>query len=309
MRDDPGLLLDRALPEARAPLGDDDRHGRAGSRGPLCAGRARTGEGPHRDSRRDPGRHGAQRANPPQVPDQEHDGLPAVRLPRRRYAARDLPPPRRRVRGDARLRRGGGLRHGAPPPAHHDHLGPLRRHPQDGRARSRPGGRGRDGGGDDGGAGPDRGELLDPGHARVLARAAARVRRPPGRVPLGRLGRARRDGGAGEGGAGGSRDAARPRVHPRRGADRDLLEDPRGVARHRGADAPAGHGAHRRGRLRPAGSDRRVRRGHPGHPGQARLPSRRGGAYIRGEPSLHAHAQLRRGGGPRSLRGIHERSR
>ena len=41
------------------------------------------------------------------------------------------------------------------------------------RARARPGRRGRDGGGDDGGAGADRGELLDPGHARVLARAPA----------------------------------------------------------------------------------------------------------------------------------------
>ena len=35
-----------------------------------------------------------ERAHPPQVRDQEHDRLPALRLPRRRRAAGDLPPPR-----------------------------------------------------------------------------------------------------------------------------------------------------------------------------------------------------------------------
>ena len=65
---------------------------------------------PRRDPRRDPRRRRAERAHPPQVRDQEHDRLPALRLPRRRRAAGDLPPPARRLRGHARLRRRGGLR-------------------------------------------------------------------------------------------------------------------------------------------------------------------------------------------------------
>ncbi len=53
---------------------------------------------------------GARRADPAQVRDQEHHGLPPLRLPRRRDAARDLPPPARRVRGNAGLPGRGRLR-------------------------------------------------------------------------------------------------------------------------------------------------------------------------------------------------------
>ena len=45
-----------------------------------------------------------------QVRDQEHDRLPALRVPRRRHAARDLPPPAGRLRGDARVHRRGDVR-------------------------------------------------------------------------------------------------------------------------------------------------------------------------------------------------------
>ena len=44
----------------------------------------------------------AARAHRAQVRDQEHHRLPAVRLPRRRHAARDLPAAARRLGGDAR---------------------------------------------------------------------------------------------------------------------------------------------------------------------------------------------------------------
>ena len=68
-----------------------------------------------------------ERAHPPQVRDQEHDRLPALRLPRRRAAAGDLPPPAGRLRGHARLRRRGGLRDRAAARPHDDRLGPLPR--------------------------------------------------------------------------------------------------------------------------------------------------------------------------------------
>ena len=105
-----GLLLDRALDDLRPALGDDDRHRRPRRRRALRRRGARAGRGPRGDPRRDPRRRRAERAHPPQVRDQEHDRLPALRLPRRRGAAGDLPPPHRRLRGDARLRRRGGLR-------------------------------------------------------------------------------------------------------------------------------------------------------------------------------------------------------
>ena len=50
----------------------------------LRRGRARARRRPRRDPRRDPRRRRAARADPPQVRDQEHDRLPALRLPRRR---------------------------------------------------------------------------------------------------------------------------------------------------------------------------------------------------------------------------------
>ena len=67
------------------------------------------------------------RADSAQVRDQEHHRIPALRLPRCRRAARDLPPPDRRLRGDARLRRRGDLRDRAAAGADDDRLDPLRR--------------------------------------------------------------------------------------------------------------------------------------------------------------------------------------
>ena len=68
------------------------------------------------------------RARPPHVRDQEHDRLPALRLPRRGRAAGDLPAAADRLRGDARLRRRGGLRDRAGAGPDHHRLGPLPRH-------------------------------------------------------------------------------------------------------------------------------------------------------------------------------------
>ena len=108
---------------------------------PGCGGavrRARAGAGarPARDPRRAPRRRRAVRAHPPQVRDQEHDGLPAGRVPRRRHAARDLPAPDRRLRGDARVRVRGGVRHGAVRPAHRDRVRAVPRDRRGGRVRA-----------------------------------------------------------------------------------------------------------------------------------------------------------------------------
>ena len=73
-----------------------------GRRRALRRGRARARRRPGGDPRRDPRRRRARRADPPQVRDQEHDRLPALRVPRRRRAAGDLPPPAGRLRGHAR---------------------------------------------------------------------------------------------------------------------------------------------------------------------------------------------------------------
>ena len=70
----------------------------------------RAGAWPGRDPRRDPGRRRADRADPPQVRDQEHHRLSALRVPRRRRAARDLPAPDRRLRGHPRADLRGGVR-------------------------------------------------------------------------------------------------------------------------------------------------------------------------------------------------------
>ena len=107
-----GTVIDTAAPDAAER---------------FAAGRAGAGEGPRRDPGRDPRRRGAHRADPEEVPDQEHHRLPALRVPRRRRAGRDLPPPADRLRGDARLHRRGGLRDGAEAIPHHGLLAALRR--------------------------------------------------------------------------------------------------------------------------------------------------------------------------------------
>ena len=114
--------------DLRAAVGDGDRHRRARRRRAVRRGRARAGRRAGRDPRRDPRRRRAERADPAQVRDQEHDRLPALRVPRRRRAGRDLPPAARRLRGHARLHRRGGLRDGAAARPHHDRLAALPRH-------------------------------------------------------------------------------------------------------------------------------------------------------------------------------------
>ena len=125
-----GLLLDRARDDARAALRHGDRHRRARRRGALRARRARARRAACstiRDELR--GDAELRRARAAQVRDQEHDGLPAVRVPRCRHAARDLPPPRRRLRGHARLHRRGRVRDACPCRARTDDLvAALRRH-------------------------------------------------------------------------------------------------------------------------------------------------------------------------------------
>ena len=148
----------------------------------FARGRARAGRGPRADPRRDPLRRRPARADPPQVRDQEHDGLPALRVPRRRRAGRDLPPPPGRQRGHARLHRRGGLRDGSAAAGDDAGLGPLRVDRRGDRAGRRPGRRRRDGGRADGGAGADGRRQLDSRHARVLEGAAARVGGAAGRV-------------------------------------------------------------------------------------------------------------------------------
>ena len=56
---------------------------------------------------------------------------------------------------------------------------------------------------------------------------------------------------------------------------------------------PPGHRADRRGRLRPAGADRRGRGGDPRAAHRARLPRRRRRPRLRREPPFHAHPRLR----------------
>ena len=105
-----GTVIDTAAPDA------EER---------FAAAEPELARGPARAARRAARRRRAGRARPAQVRDQEHDGLPAVRVPRRRHAARDLPPAGRRLGGDAGLRRRGGLRDAARARAHHGLLAAL----------------------------------------------------------------------------------------------------------------------------------------------------------------------------------------
>ena len=107
---DQGLLLDGALADLRPASGTTIDTAAPDAAERFAAAEPELAAGPGRDPRRDPRRRRAERAHPPQVRDQEHDRLPALRLPRRRRAAGDLPPAAGRLRGDARLRRRGGLR-------------------------------------------------------------------------------------------------------------------------------------------------------------------------------------------------------
>ena len=129
----------------------------------LRRSRARAGRWPGGDPRGDPRRPRAERADPAQVRDQEHDRLPPLRLPRRRDAAGDLPPPAGRLRGHPRLRLGGGLRDDPPagrrpPPPGSTSTGSTSATEPGPRAGRRRGQRGRA----DGRSRPDRRQPLDP---------------------------------------------------------------------------------------------------------------------------------------------------
>ena len=162
--------------------GNDDRHRRPGRRRALRRGGARAGRRARRDPRRDPRRRRAERADPPQVRDQEHDRLPALRLPRRRRAAGDLPPPCGRLRGHTRLRRRGGLRDRAAARPDDHGLDPLPRHRRGDRPGPRPGRERRHRGRADGRAGIDHRRLEHGRCARGVEGAAARVGGAAGRV-------------------------------------------------------------------------------------------------------------------------------
>ena len=304
-----GLLLDRALADLRPALGDDDRHRRAGRRRALRRRRAGAGRRPGGDPRRDPRRRRAERAHPPQVRDQEHDRLPALRLPRRRRAAGDLPPPRwsaprapspsspRRSSRPCRCRRARPPP-GSTSPSIDEAIAPVRDLVDAGAtavelmvapalitaAWNMVGA-------------PEEWKELPPESAVLLVEFGAATRRGARRL--------RRQGG---------RDPRRPRddppdrLHPRGRGDRARLAGARGPARADRQAAAARHGADRRGRLRAAGADRRGRPRPAGAARRARLPARRRRPRLRREPPLHADPGLRQAGGPRALRGLHGRS-
>ena len=97
VRDALRLVPDRHRHDLHDRQRDLDRHVQARRRRALRVRGARARRRYRRAPRRDPRRQEACEADPPQVRDQEHDGLPPVRVPRRRRARRDLPPPHRRL--------------------------------------------------------------------------------------------------------------------------------------------------------------------------------------------------------------------
>ena len=238
-------------------------------------------------------RRRAERADPAQVRDQEHDRLPALRVPRRREPLEifrrllvgsegtlgfiaeavfeTVPQPRRTTALVASLpERRRGARAGRRARRRRSAGGRA-----DGRARAdrrRHNIRGT----------PEYWKELDPFSAALLvefggddedelAAAEARGRR----------------------GARGPRADPRAGLPPRRGDDRGLLAGARGHARAGRQDAGPGDGADRRGRLRAAGADRRDGQGPPGAAHRARLPARGRRPRVGREPALHAHAGLR----------------
>ena len=135
-----------ALADARAAVGDDrSTRRRRDAEERFAAAEPELARRPGRDPRRDPRRRRARRANPPQVRDQEHDGLPPVRVPRRGHAARDLPAarssaPRARSRSSPRPSSTRVPR----PAAHDDRAGSTSPTSTPRPSRSRPGRRRRD---------------------------------------------------------------------------------------------------------------------------------------------------------------------
>ncbi len=80
---------------------------------------------------------------------------------------------------------------------------------------------------------------------------------------------------------------------------------PRGAVRAGRQAAAAGNRPDRRGRMRGARADRRLRQGPAGAAGRARVPDRRGGPRLRRKPALPADAGVLRPGRRRALREVH----
>ena len=259
-----GTVIDTAAPDAEAA---------------LRRGRARARAGPARDPRRAARRRASWRARRAQVRDQEHDRLPAVRVPRRRHAARDLPAAGRRLGGHARVHRRGGLRHGRARPrtrrsrcaffedidAAVDAVPDARRR---GRQRDRADGR----------ADADRGRLEHAGHARALEGAAADVGGAARRVPRPKAPqeldapRARRRSRSSPRASCSTPTALHARARARSRCSGTCARACRACSRR--SARPGVHADHR-GRLRAAGARRRGRQGPAGAARRARLPAGR----------------------------------
>ncbi len=95
LRRRPERVSHARVAHVRPALRHDDRHGASRRRRRPARRRARAVAGPPRTQGARGGRRGPRRAHPGQVPDEEHDGLLAERVPR-------LHAPRRRVRAPPR---------------------------------------------------------------------------------------------------------------------------------------------------------------------------------------------------------------
>ena len=306
LRRDQGLLLDPALADLRAPLGDAHRHRRARRRGRVRGGRAGARRGPRGDPRRDPRRRRAGRPHPrassrSRTRPATASARSSTPTSRWRSSAACWSAPRGRWPSSPRS----SSRPCRSRPLHDRRLGPLHRHRR----------------------------AVEPVRELVAAGASAvELMVAPGadhrRLEHGR--RARRSGRSSPGRRAllvefGADDGGGARRAVERGAEAILAgheTDPRRPAFTRepeeieiawrvreglhglvGRAAAAGHVADRRGRLRAAGPDRRGAARPAGAARRARLPPRGGRPRVGREPALHAHPGLLRAGGPRALRG------
>ena len=256
---DQGLLLDGALADLRAALGDDDRHRRAGRRRALRRGRA-----------------GAGRRASRAIRDEIRADAELSERIRRKFAIKNTTGYRLCAFLDAdepleifrRLLVGseGTLAFVAeavfetvPLPARtttawihfpgiDEAIAPVRDLVDAGATRGRADGR----------PGADHRRLEHGRRARGVEGAAARVGGAAGRVRRRRRRRARRATSPARDEILAGHETDPPdRLHPRARGDRARLARARGPARADRPAAPAGHGADRRGRLRAAGADRR----------------------------------------------------
>ena len=164
-----GTVVDTSRPDAAA---DFERDEPAHRRGPAGAARRRAAPA------------GAGRADPQEVPDQEHHRLLAQRLPRLRHAARDAAAPADRFRGHAGVPRRGRAAHRARPAGQVHRpavLPPHRGRGRGGRAADR---RRRRGDRADGSRRAAFGRRRCRACRPLLATLGAGRRRHPGRVPV-----------------------------------------------------------------------------------------------------------------------------